>query len=96
MNQATRRTALDRSAGRRYDPDVTPGQGRAGPRKPRARRSTVRGRKLTAVRSRLGLTQEQLAAKLGANLATVQRWETGESEPRGLYRVAVDRFLARQ
>lgn len=33
------------------------------------------------LRSRLGLTQEQLAARLGVTFPTVNRWENGRSKP---------------
>jgi type I restriction enzyme M protein len=36
---------------------------------------------LTAIRSRLGLTQEQLAERLGVSFATVNRWEGGSNAP---------------
>jgi len=36
---------------------------------------------LTATRRRLGLSQERLAGALGVSFATVNRWETGSSEP---------------
>ena len=37
-----------------------------------------------ALRSRLGLTQEAMAARLGVSWATVNRWERGKSRPTGL------------
>lgn len=33
------------------------------------------------VRSRLGLTQEKFAAKLGVTLPTINRWENGRAKP---------------
>ncbi len=33
------------------------------------------------LRRRLGLTQFQLAVRLGVTLATIQRWEAGTSKP---------------
>ena len=36
---------------------------------------------LRAVRSRLNLTQEQLAERLGVSFATVNRWEGGANVP---------------
>jgi DNA-binding transcriptional regulator YiaG len=33
------------------------------------------------VRSRLGLTQEKFAAKLGVTLPTINRWENGRASP---------------
>ena len=37
--------------------------------------------KIRAIRSSLGLSQEQLAAKLDVSFATVNRWEAGKSQP---------------
>ncbi|MGH7717888.1 MAG: N-6 DNA methylase [Gemmatimonadaceae bacterium] len=36
---------------------------------------------IRSLRAALGLNQEQLAAKLGVSFATVNRWETGKSQP---------------
>lgn len=36
---------------------------------------------LRAIRAKLGLTQEQLAERLGVSFATVNRWEGGSNEP---------------
>lgn len=33
------------------------------------------------VRTRLGLTQEKFAAKLGVTLPTINRWENGRASP---------------
>jgi len=38
-------------------------------------------RKIRDLRSRLGLTQEQFAAKVGVTFSTVNRWESGKSKP---------------
>ncbi len=38
---------------------------------------------IATLRANLNLSQEALAAKLGASFATVNRWENGKSEPRG-------------
>ena len=38
---------------------------------------------LTAVRARLGLSQEQMARLLGVSFASVNRWEAGHSSPTG-------------
>jgi len=51
------------------------------------------GDRLTRVRLKVGLTQEQLAKLLGVGVASVRRWERGTAEPRGLSRREVDRFL---
>jgi DNA-binding transcriptional regulator YiaG len=36
-----------------------------------------------ALRSHLGLTQEQLADELGTRQQTISEWETGQYQPRG-------------
>ena len=33
------------------------------------------------LRTRMGLTQEQFAAKVGVTFATVNRWEAGKAKP---------------
>jgi len=38
-------------------------------------------KKIRDLRSRLGLTQEQFAAKVGVTFSTVNRWESGKSKP---------------
>lgn len=38
---------------------------------------------LSAIRSRLGMTQEQMARVLGVSFASVNRWEAGHSSPTG-------------
>ena len=38
-------------------------------------------RVIREVRTRLGLTQEKLAAKLGVTLPTINRWENGRASP---------------
>ncbi len=78
--------------GRLYTPA---GMGREQPRKPRGQRSTKLGRDLTAARLLAGLTQEQLAERLGASVSTVRAWESGANAPRGIHRKAIERFLAR-
>jgi transcriptional regulator with XRE-family HTH domain len=37
--------------------------------------------RLRLLRTRLGLSQEQLARRLGVSFATVNRWESGRSQP---------------
>lgn len=44
---------------------------------------------LTQLRSRLNLSQEQLAARLNVAFATVNRWETGKSKPQKAQRDAI-------
>jgi len=67
---------------------------------PRPRRNEPRRRgslaaKLTAARLVAGLTQAQLADRLGSDVTSVRRWETEATMPRGLYLRAVERFIAR-
>ena len=38
---------------------------------------------VAAVRSRLGFTQEQFAARFGFSVATLRHWEQGDRQPRG-------------
>jgi len=38
-------------------------------------------KKIKELRSRLGLTQEQFAAKVGVTFSTVNRWESNKSKP---------------
>ena len=44
---------------------------------------------LTQLRSKLNLSQEQLAARLNVAFATVNRWETGKSKPQKAQRDAI-------
>lgn len=46
---------------------------------------------LTAIRKRLGLSQEAMARFLGVSFASVNRWEAGHSSPAGPTR---DLYLA--
>jgi transcriptional regulator with XRE-family HTH domain len=39
--------------------------------------------RLSAIRKKLGLSQEQLARLLGVSFASVNRWEGGHSSPTG-------------
>lgn len=38
---------------------------------------------VAAVRGRLGLTQQQFAARFGFSVATLRHWEQGDRSPRG-------------
>ena len=40
-------------------------------------------KRIVKLRKALGLTQEQLAERIGAQRPTVARWETGKNQPRG-------------
>lgn len=42
------------------------------------------------LRKRLGLSQEELAARLGVSFASVNRWENGKSKPQAAARMALD------
>lgn len=41
------------------------------------------GRRLTEAREAAGMTRHELAAHLGLEESTIERWETGERSPRG-------------
>ena len=43
-----------------------------------------------ALRRKLGLTQEELAQKLGVSWSTVARWEAGKGKPSKLARKAIE------
>ena len=45
--------------------------------------------RLRLLRTRLGLSQEQLARRLGVSFATVNRWESGRSRPLARARLAI-------
>ena len=49
---------------------------------------------LQAIRSRLDLTQEQLAGRLGVSFATVNRWEGGVTTPQRAARTAIAALAA--
>lgn len=49
-------------------------------------RNTELALKIKRLRSKLGLTQEQFAAKVGVTFSTVNRWENGRSVPQPLAR----------
>ena len=44
-------------------------------------------------RKTLGLSQTQLARRLGVDSGTVTRWETGGRKPRGKHMVVIQRWL---
>lgn len=62
-----------------------------------------RNRTIASERTRLGLTQGQLASKLNVARETVSRWETGEWEPSstkihemaGIFHCSVDYLLGK-
>jgi type I restriction enzyme M protein len=49
--------------------------------------------KLIQIRSKQGLSQEELAARLNVSFATVNRWENGRSEPQKAAREAIDEMF---
>ena len=44
------------------------------------------------LRSRMGLSQERFAEKLGVSVSSVGKWETGQYKPRGLSLRALERL----
>ncbi|MBA7696716.1 hypothetical protein ES703_105367 [subsurface metagenome] len=48
---------------------------------------------IKAIREKLGLTQEELARKLGVSWGTVARWEAGRSKPSKLAQKAIDDLI---
>ncbi len=55
----------------------------------------IQNHDVVGLRSRLGLTQEKFARKLGVSVAAVGKWEQGLHKPRGLSLRALER-LAKQ
>lgn len=49
---------------------------------------------IRALRSRLGLTQMEMAARIGTTVTTISRWETGARSPTGLYDRALRELAA--
>jgi putative transcriptional regulator len=45
--------------------------------------ATMSGKEVRALRTRLGLSQTELAKKLGMNRSIVAHWETGRCTPNG-------------
>jgi len=45
------------------------------------------------LRAKLGLTQEQFAAKVGVTFSTVNRWESGRSTPSPLARRRINELI---
>lgn len=44
------------------------------------------------LRAKLGLTQEQFAAKVGVTFSTVNRWESGRSRPSPLAMRQIEKY----
>jgi type I restriction enzyme M protein len=49
--------------------------------------------KLTTLRSKLGISQEELASRLNVSFATVNRWENGKVEPQKAVRQTIERMI---
>jgi DNA-binding transcriptional regulator YiaG len=45
----------------------------------------VTSKQILALRKAIGMTQQQLADRIGAQRHTVARWEIGQNEPKGAY-----------
>jgi len=58
-------------------------------------RETELSRKIKELRSRLGLTQEQFAAKVGVTFSTVNRWENGKGKPSPLAMRQIEELMDR-
>ncbi len=52
----------------------------------------LRKHDVVRLRTRLGLSQEKFAQKLGVSVWTVSNWERGLSKPRGLSLRALERI----
>lgn len=61
--------------------------------KKQVERRRAMGSRLRTIRSDMGLTLEDLAAKLKVRRQAVQRWEAGETSPRPHTRAAVLKIL---
>jgi transcriptional regulator with XRE-family HTH domain len=51
------------------------------------------GERLVRCRTALGIAQSELAQRLEVDACTLARWERGEREPTGAFKVRVSRFL---
>ena len=57
-------------------------------------RTTQQGAVISALRQRLGMTQEEFAHAIGVTVSTVNRWENGHIEPSRLARKAMQGLAA--
>lgn len=57
------------------------------------RRTPVAGL-VRELRARLGLTQEQMATRLGVTFPTINRWENGRAKPSPLALKQIEELLA--
>lgn len=55
----------------------------------------MNGDEITRRRTALGLTQAKLAEAIGVHAITVNRWEVGKAEPRGLSARQLEATLSR-
>ena len=54
------------------------------------KRKTVWGRRLVALRERLGMNIPQAARRIGVSKATWSSWEVGRRTPRGAYLTLIE------
>ncbi len=52
--------------------------------------------RIKRLRAKLGISQEELARRLGVSYRTILRWEQGETEPRGMLRDRVLIWLTKE
>jgi transcriptional regulator with XRE-family HTH domain len=52
-------------------------------------------KRIRDLRSKLGMTQEQFAAKVGVTFSTVNRWESGKSKPSPLAMRQIEELMER-
>ncbi len=58
-------------------------------------RKTELARRIKGLRTKLGLTQEQFAAKIGVTFSTVNRWENDKGTPSPLAMQQIDKLTKR-
>lgn len=51
------------------------------------------GRNLRSIRQATGISQSELARRLGVTAATVSQWESGRRAPRDTHRIAIAEFF---
>lgn len=54
----------------------------------------MRPEQVQAARQRLGLTQEELAHKIGVTVSTVNRWECGRSVPHRVFARLIEQMAS--
>jgi transcriptional regulator with XRE-family HTH domain len=50
-------------------------------------------KRLVSCRTAMGITQGDVARRIGVDQATLARWERGEREPRGQFAVRAEQFV---